>query len=403
MVTQKCTHAAAAFAAVFLWQLSASADPVGETTGEATAEKKEAAAEEKTEKPAPKSEVIPSIHHTPLTSAKASEPLRIDVTIEFPHLVKNAHVVYRTGDKWQSVRLLRTESGYSAVIPAEHVQPPRLGYTIEVERIDGSREAIFATRELLQPVIVHDDDTDAREAWLLDRLAGRRSVVSATGELVRFGKTVGKSALPCAPNQEDCPLGQSRVPEVDDQYWRVEASYTYRPLRTVSEFGFKAGVVRGRSVVDVNQYDDDKFDVGLNYAGANVRFRLADIFHTEFELMGSVTEVGFSTGAGAAVILGDPYAFRLTFGWQTIGFTEGTYFGTRFYTRMDLPVNSRITLAPSVEVTDMPHADRFGVRLLADGGFVLGKGFTLWVRGGYQARVSQSGGPAVGGTLQFGF
>jgi hypothetical protein len=51
----------------------------------------------------------------------------------------------------------------------------------------------------------------------------------------------------------------------------------------------------------------------------------------------------------------------------------------------------------------MPHAGDFGVRLLADAGFVLGRGFTLWVRGGYQARISRSGGPAAGATLQFGF
>ena len=36
-----------------------------------------------------------------------------------------------------------------------------------------------------------------------------------------------------------------RVPQVDDQYWRVEAGYTYRPLRTIAEFSLRGGVVRG--------------------------------------------------------------------------------------------------------------------------------------------------------------
>jgi hypothetical protein len=262
---------------------------------------------------------------------------------------------------------------------------------------------VFASRTDLQPVVVHEDTSDERERWLLDRVGGRRSVASVSAELVRFGTTEGKSALPCAAGQENCPLGESRTPRVDDQYWKVEASYTFRPLRTIHEFGFRAGVVRGRSVVNVAEYNDDKFDVGLNYAGANVRFRIADIFYTDLETLGSVTEIGFSVGAGAAVVLGDPTAFKLTVGWQTIGFTRDTYFGTRFYTRLDLPVTARVTLAPNIEVTDMPHADEFGVRLLADGGFVLGKGFTLWLRGGYQARISRSGGPAVGATVQFGF
>src|SRR5262249_1679932 len=137
--------------------------------------------------------------------------------------------------------------------------------------------------------------------------------------------------------------------------------------------------------------------------GANVRFRVADIFHMEFEALGSVTEIGFSMGGGAALLFGDPLGLHFTAGWQTIGFTKLTYFGTRFYTRLDLPVSDRITLAPGGEVTAMPHADRFGVRLLPDAGFVLGRGFSLWVRGGYQARISQSGGPAAGATVQYGF
>ncbi|MEZ4296459.1 MAG: hypothetical protein R3B70_15920 [Polyangiaceae bacterium] len=345
----------------------------------------------------------PQIHHMPLTSVKEGERVELTATIDEPQLVKSAIVVYRTGDKWFSVRLLRSADGYAAVIPAEHVKAPSLAYAIELTRADGGSEHVFATRASPQEVIVHEDTTDTRERWLLDRLDGRRSLVAVTGELVRFGPTQGKSALPCAAGQDGCKPGELRVPEVDDQYWRVEGSYTYRPLRTVAEFGFRLGVVRGRSVVDVLEYDDDKFDVGLNYAGASVRFRLADIFHTELSTIGSVTEVGFSVGGGAAMIFGDPYGFKLTLGAEAIGVTKATYFGTRLYTRLDLPVTSRITVAPSVEVTDMPHADRFGVRLLADAGFVLGKGFSLWLRGGYQARISKSGGPAGGATVQYGF
>lgn len=395
MVTKKCTHVATALAAALLFAAApAAADDPPSADDPSPAAKV-------TRSP----EAGPAVHHAPISSATEDEPLTVTATIDAPHLVKGAYVVYRAKDRWLSLRLLRSgeEGEYAGVIPAEHVKGPRLGYAIELERMDGAREPVFASRAELHPVLVHDDPTDERERWLLDRLGGRRSVVSATGELVRFGTTVGKFALPCAANQEDCPVGSTRVPTVDDQYWRVDASYTYRPLRTVSEFGFRLGVVRGRSLVDVQEYDDDKLDVGLNYAGANVRFRVVDIFHTDFEVLGSVTEIGFSMGAGAAVVLGDPFGLKFTLGWQTIGFTNQTYFGTRFYTRLDLPATSRITLAPNIEVTDMPHAGDFGVRLLADAGFVLGRGFTLWVRGGYQARISRSGGPAAGATLQFGF
>lgn len=344
----------------------------------------------------------PALHHASIASAPAGEPLTVRALIDSPHLVKTASVVYRTGGRWYTLKLLRSEEGYAGTIPAEHVRPPGIAYAIEMESADGTSGPVFATRAEPHPVIVRDDPTDVRERWLLDRVGGRRSVVSATAELVRFGTTTG-DPMKCGAGQTACKQGELYTPRVDDQYWRAEASYTYRPLRVVSEFGFRAGVVRGSSLVEAAVYESDRYEVGLNYAGANVRFRIADILHADLEFLGSVTEIGFSTGAGAAVVLGDPFGTKFTAGWQSIGFTKATYFGTRFYTRLDLKATERITVAPNIEVTDMPHAGDFGVRLLADGGFVLGRGFTLWVRGGYQARISRSGGPAIGTTLQFAF
>jgi len=54
-------------------------------------------------------------------------------------------------------------------------------------------------------------------------------------------------------------------------------------------------------------------------------------------------------------------------------------------------------------VTNMPHADRFGVRLLTEARFDVGAGFTLGVLGGYQARVASSGGPALGLNAAYAF
>jgi hypothetical protein len=429
MVTAKHAHAAAAALAAALLLLSvkvASADepdpatrPTDDVEVEAPApsdrrapvpEAKPVAADALPAAPAPPDQApklaeSPAIHHAPIASAEAGLALPIQVTVERAHLLKSAHVVFSTKEGLLALPLLRSaDEGYTAVIPAEHVKAPGLGYAIEMERIDGTRAAVFGTRDALQPIAVRGDPTDVRERWLLDRLGQRRSVASATVELIRFGTTVGDPAIPCAANQGKlCNAGESVVPRVDDQYWRAEGSYTYRLLRTVSEFTFRAGVVRGRSLVDVPELDDKKFDVGLNYAGASVRFRLASLFHIELELLGNVTEVGFSTGAGAAFHFGDPYGTKFTVGWQTIGFASDTYFGTRFYTRLDLAATGRITIAPNIEVTDMPHAETFGVRLLTDAGFALGRGFSLWVRGGYQARISRSGGPALGTTLQLAF
>jgi hypothetical protein len=58
-------------------------------------------------------------------------------------------------------------------------------------------------------------------------------------------------------------------------------------------------------------------------------------------------------------------------------------------------VRSRVRVSPIVEVTDMPHADRPGVRLITELAFDLGQGLHVALRGGYQARDFQSGGPAA--------
>jgi hypothetical protein len=136
----------------------------------------------------------------------------------------------------------------------------------------------------------------------------------------------------------------------------------------------------------------------LNYGAPSVRLRLADICHLEGEFLTSVTEKGFSLGVGAAVLIGDPYGAKLTLGFESI-----KTFGTRFWSRMDIPATSRVMFSPIIEIADMPHANKFGVRLLGELGFDVGAGFTLAARGGYQARLYTEGGASGGGTLAYAF
>ncbi len=144
--------------------------------------------------------------------------------------------------------------------------------------------------------------------------------------------------------------------------------------------------------------DQTKYDVGLNYAAPRVRLRADERIHVEGELLMSVTEVGFSVGGGGAVLLGDAYGSKLVLGFEGI-----QVFGVRGYSRLDLVVNSRLMVAPIIEVTTMPHADRAGLRLLGEAGIDLGQGFRLDVRGGYQARTFNRGGPTLGGGLAYSF
>jgi hypothetical protein len=280
-----------------------------------------------------------------------------------------------------------------AVIPATAVHGPTLAYAIELETMEGERIPAFATREKPHPVTVLDSARDAREAATLARLGGRRSVVQTGGEYVDFGTSRGDVLLP----------GDGRSPgrverrSVSDRYYRVEGSFTYRLLGPVSEFGLRAGVVRGSSLV-ANEADPSKYDVGLNYGAPRIRLRLNDGCHVEGELLISITEVGFSTGGGGALILGDPYGSKLTVGAEGI-----QVFGARGYTRLDIVANKRLVVAPIVEVTNMPHADRAGVRLLGETGITVVSGLRVDLRGGYQARSFNQGGPTIGAGLSYAF
>jgi hypothetical protein len=294
--------------------------------------------------------------------------------------VKSAFVVYRAGtDTLRQVPFQRASSGpYVAIIPPEDVRTPEVAYTVELELVAGGRRTVFASRDEMQPIEVPADIDEGRERAAVERLGGRRSVVSTSAEYVVFGQ------------HEEAP-GRRAVP---DRYWRTEASYTYRPLRTVAEFGIRAGVVRGPNP----DPDPKKLDLGLNYGAPRVRFRLGDIWHLEGEFLSSVTEVGFSVGTGAALLIGDPYGSKLTLGFESI-----QVFGTRLYSRMDIAARRDLIISPIVEVTDMPHADRFGVRLLAQARYDAGNGFGVGFLGGYQARAAASGGPTLGLSGSYAF
>jgi hypothetical protein len=340
----------------------------------------------------------PRLHHAPVSVASAHEALAISANITHPELAARALLLFRSADSqaYSELEFRRGAPGpYVVEIPESAVRPPGLSYLIEIETLDGTRAPVFASRAEPQRVLVPEDLMDARERALLRRLHGRRSVFASSGEYVDFGYT--NAALIDA-------AGGTAQKSVHDEFYRLEGSYTYRPLRFVTEFSLRIGVVRGNSPVPLSDAQapgksgDDRFHVGLNYGAPTVRVRLLDMLHLEGEFLTSVTETGFSVGTGGAVLIGDPYASKLTLGFESI-----QVFGTRFWSRMDISAGERFSIAPVIEVTNMPHADNYGVRLLAEASADLGQGFSAGLRGGYQARVSTGGGPSAGASLGYAF
>lgn len=338
----------------------------------------------------------PRVHHAPVSAASAGAPLAIRATLVHPQLVSSVVVVHRPvgASAWSATPMLRAVGdGWVATLPAGAVRAPGIEYAIELERTDGGRSAAFATRHEPHRVQILPATLDESERVLDRRVGGRRSAFFASAEYVTFGRVTAS-----VPD----PAGDSSR-RLDDRYWRAEGGYAYRPLRTVTEFRLRIGAVRGDAPVKEEGYDPgtaegDPFAVGLNYGAPTVRLRVTDGVHVEGEGLVSVNQIGFSLGMGGALLLGDPYGGRLTLGFETV-----QVFGTRFYSRLDVPIAEGLLLAPMVEVTDMPSAADYGVRLLGELAMDAGQGVSVTVRGGWQARQATSGGPSAGAAVAYSF
>ncbi len=337
----------------------------------------------------------PRLHHEPVTIAMPHASLAIAATISHPQLIKHAILVYRpTGaTALKEVPFMRSATGWIATIPEEDVGLGSLGYAIELELPDGKRVPAYATRGDLHTVALPDHSDDAREQELLGKVDGRRLVFASSFEYVSFGSSSSAT---------------SKGVKLPDWYLRTDGSFTYRPLRTVMEFGLRIGVVRGRTTVPgqtvaggksdgCTTADDVACKVGLNFGAPFVTFRVADGFSWEVNTLVSVNEIGFATGIGTALHIGDYYGTKFVLGGETV-----KTFGSRAWARLDL-MRGRVRVSPIVEVSDMPHADTAGLRLLAEAGFNLGKGFGITLRGGYQARNFDSGSASAGGSFAYSF
>ena len=325
------------------------------------------------------------VHHSPISSAIAGSDLVIDVILDEPHLAKGLTLVRRVGKgPIQETPLARSTAGYRVVVAGADVSPG-LAYAIELTTLEGQRVAAFASRGDLHPVLILPDAMDEHEKALLAKLGGRRSSASASGQYVDFGSVTRGDR------------------EETDRYWGVEGRYTYRPLRTIAEFGFRGGVIRGTSPGVALAASGEQREVGINYGASSVRLRFHDLWHMEFEGLASISDEGFSTGGGTKLLIGNPYGSKLVLGASFVGLSEETYFGSTFFSRVDLAASDRVTVSPTIEITDMPNAERYGVRLLARVDVALGAGFSAQLEGGYQARRAASGGPGLGGGVTLDF
>ncbi|MBM4363395.1 MAG: hypothetical protein FJ104_11990, partial [Deltaproteobacteria bacterium] len=299
----------------------------------------------------------PPLHHAPLATAYAGEPLQILADVQGRDLVRSAWVVYRRAGepRFLQVELRRGPAADIAEIPAAAVAAPAVEYAIEVELVEGGRQAVFASREAPHRVAVSARHLDLREAALLQRLEGRRSAVALRAEAASFGATRAAYA--------------SRVTGArPDRYVAVESTYTYRPLRTVTEFSVGVGILRGDAPTRASAARPGASGgVGMNWTAPSVLVRLGDSAHLGGEAIAGVTEQGFRLGWGGSLHLGDPYGTKLV-----VGLSLVEDFGERYWSRLDLTATPWLRISPRVEATTFPHASYPGMRLLLDAAVDLG-------------------------------
>jgi hypothetical protein len=332
--------------------------------------------------------------HTPISIANEQEPLVLAADFSHPEDLRQAILSYRTASQkqYREVPFRRSAHSYRAVVPGADVQEG-LAYLIELELANGERIVAFASRSAPFQVQVQLRKDDADELAAARRLSERRSVTTLRGEWVTFGESdPNDSAEPLDATLEPPESGASRA----DDYYRLEASYAYRPLRLVNEFGVRLGLVRGSSPRDASDLGSP--EVGLNYAAPWLRLRLEDVAFATVHVVTGVTEVDFSLGAGIELTFGDPYGASLDLGFEYI---EG--FGSRLFTRLNILASDRVRLSPMIEATDMPNARDYGVRLLGELGWEVTPELELTLHGGYQARAAVSGGVSLGAGASLAF
>ncbi len=319
--------------------------------------------------------------HTPLHEATTGN-VDLGFTIDAPERARTIIVRWRDHeDVVHDAEVRATPDGYEARL--DDVEPPSFEYWVVRVGPDGE-EPIFASQLEPQRVLVHDGARVEQEQHGLDRVGGHRSQLSASFEWVDFGhRQIGVSTgLP-------------------DEYWHATAGYAYSFFDVVETIRFEFDSFRGaegdlrgaRSGMMVGGHE-----VGLDYGRAEITWYILPLLRLRTSGMFGFSQRGFEGGGAGDLVIGDPTSVSVEIGALGItglGFTVRARLGF-----LALPI---VPLGASIEVTNFPAGEDFGVRLLLDAGVALYPGALLRVRGGYQSRTAVSGGASIGGDLVFAF
>jgi hypothetical protein len=301
------------------------------------------------------------VRHVPPAGAEAGSALELvaEAPASTPTLI--AHVRTTGAATWTSLELVRRdEAHWVAVVPASQVERPGLDYYL-----DAGSEHVFATPQWPHTLTVYASSEEDRRVRDVARSANRRSRVDLSSEWVDYGR----------PRVNGMALA--------DHYYRVDGDFSYRlwayPLEEL-HVGFTRLI--GDTQRSCPGGDPCTGEAGL-IAGW-FELGLAPVEGVRFDGRAIVmaTQDGFDVGARAEGRLGSLEGSHIALGVEYLGAV-----GTSAYFRLGWATVPRLPMAATVEVTNLPSADRpYGVRLYYDLAREVA-GLRLGVRAGYAARV----------------
>ena len=285
---------------------------------------------------------VPTVAHAPPLSTPAGRPLVLTVVAHGDwHLETMAVRARSASGEWRDYPLRRLKADeLEATLPAELVEAPGVSYLIASTDRDGRRHDHFASEADPHTVNVLGAGDEAVVQHRLAAWNGQRTRIAVRSELLSFGA-----------RQMDDPVTGSPVATDGgtDRFWTLEGELTYRPLRTIYDFRFGFGVMRG-TVPEIDQTPTvSGADPGLNYGFGEINLQLYRYFQAGGRLILGASAQGFVAGPGVVFRVGDPEGTHLATRWETVA-----DIGRRFDLRFHWTTLAHFPMALGVEFTDWP-------------------------------------------------
>ncbi len=338
----------------------------------------------------------------PIARALPGKPIQLAFLIKAPKAFTTASLFVKAPSEpgFKRIPLERDGDAYlRGAIEAGLVRGPEVQWYVEVVDASGEVSSPIGSRTTPERIKI---EAEVREA----PIESGRSHIDAHVDYVDFDGKLGKGF---------------------DQYYQAEADFTYRFIRPVHAvrlgFGTLSGVGGPKDVIDEGNGCMDGFGafrcrkVTFSYVYTEVELRIrptvAVMLRPQAGLLTTDTMSGtpvdrcsgadiagceFLTGFGfrARLRLGEEMATNLVLG---VGFTDevGTLLEAAYHW---LPA-PKIPVQLSVQVTDMPVPEDFGVRLIGDVGYRSLSWFYPSLRLSYQARDIDHAGFSGGFAMNF--